>query len=357
MLPVKSSHKRSIFIAVALFSLWSLTGNVLAAASSSGLLIYSEPPSTYVESCEYVSVVSGPAYSMIIRPDGKRFQLGNNAQLTKIDYPTLNPALDTPAVANANIEKIQGAISRYAQFKTQLLAVQAKWQNALTVAKQFETRQAAVEAENEKKAAEQKKQEEAAAAKLKIEKEKQAALDAEKEAQLAKLKSSNTISPSPNQISELSGSTPSPKTENTSISISSAKSFEDLIKACAPCPVFKEVSSFEKGKFYQFPNVKISQAYRGAMLVYYTVYDTHSRSDGGLEQTKEERLCGWFIFPNETVLESVKMVEGADVSAVGQFSIFKVIDKETDMRSAEKQSIPVFVCPGLSISGKYYSTK
>ena len=125
--------KNALAVAFLTFAAHSL----LAATPPKGFLIYSEPPSTYADSCEYSSVNKGPLYSIVLRPDGKSLQFERNAILTFVDYPTQNPEQDTQDVAAAKLKSIQETMGRYPQFKVRLQAIQTKWENALTAAKQL----------------------------------------------------------------------------------------------------------------------------------------------------------------------------------------------------------------------------
>jgi hypothetical protein len=113
------------------------TACLLAASPPKGLLIYSEPPSTYAESCEFTTITSGPAYIIVVRPDGQKFQMNSNAVMNAVEYPPLNPQTDTQEKASLNLDKIHSLERRYPQFLQRLQAAEAKWTNALAFAKQM----------------------------------------------------------------------------------------------------------------------------------------------------------------------------------------------------------------------------
>jgi hypothetical protein len=110
----------------------------LLGVEAKGLVIYSEPPSTYAESCEYVFLdTAKPLYYTVVRTDGRRIQLNNNVIMTNVDYPPLNSEADIQALADNNLSKIRLLLTQYPQFKSRLRAAQSKWENALAVAQQM----------------------------------------------------------------------------------------------------------------------------------------------------------------------------------------------------------------------------
>jgi outer membrane biosynthesis protein TonB len=353
--------------------------SIFAASPPKGLLIYSEPPSTYAESCEFSAMSSGPAYTIVIRPDGQKFQMNSNAEINAVEYPSLNPQADTQEKASLNLDKIHSLERRFPQFNAQLQAAEAKWTNAMAFAKQMaanaakveaaEMKKAAIEAENKKReeekrkqeetklAAEKKKRDEETVAKLKIEQERLAAenkKEEEKKQKLADEAQKQTPQASQQILTSEPTATPLPQSSakveaQSAASTASAKSYNELVNACTPCPNFTQVNTYEKGKYYSFPLVKIAQATNESMLVYYTT-TTYRTGEG---TSKEEKLGGLLIFPNKTALESARMDKGAYVQAVGQFTGFK----DFDMVSGATERLPVFSCPGLSINGSYFKTE
>jgi len=126
-----------------------LAGQLSAAAEPRGFLIYTDPPSKYVEACEYILLDSGkPLYSAIVRADGQRIQLRTGGLWIAVGYPPQNPSADLVDLADGNVQKIQALIPRYPQFKEQLLTAQTKWQNALAVAKQNAINASTVQAQD-----------------------------------------------------------------------------------------------------------------------------------------------------------------------------------------------------------------
>ena len=114
---------------------------VHAHTAATGLLIYSEPPSTYIDSTEYVSISSNLGYSTIGQPDGTSIQIRNGGTQVIVAYPPATPGADFEPEANQNIQKIQKLIKQYPKLQKPLVAAQTKWQNALAFVKQLAIRQ------------------------------------------------------------------------------------------------------------------------------------------------------------------------------------------------------------------------
>jgi len=126
-----------------------LAGQILTAAEPRGFLIYTDPPSKYVEACEFILLDSGkPLYAAIVRADGQRIQLRTGGLWIVVGYPPQNPSPDLADLADDNLKKIQELIPRYPQFKERLVTAQAKWQNALAVAKQMAINASTVQAQD-----------------------------------------------------------------------------------------------------------------------------------------------------------------------------------------------------------------
>jgi hypothetical protein len=110
----------------------------LAAAEAQGFVLYSEPPSTYMEACEFASLETGkPLYSIITRPDGKRIQIDNGGKWIRVDYPPKSSKNNLKDLTLSTVNKIQALIQQYPQFKQQLDIAQTKWKNAVTLLPQL----------------------------------------------------------------------------------------------------------------------------------------------------------------------------------------------------------------------------
>ena len=56
---------------VCLVSLFFIAGYELLGAEAKGLLLYSEPPVSYMEACQYSSIVPGPARAPFVLQWGR----------------------------------------------------------------------------------------------------------------------------------------------------------------------------------------------------------------------------------------------------------------------------------------------
>lgn len=109
---------------------------VLFGQDANGLLIYSDPPSSYLETCEYRSLDAGkPVYSTVIKINGQKFQVKTGGTWIVVEYPPID-AQTIKSSAGAHVDEISRLISQYPQFRNQLIVAQTKWQNALAFANQ-----------------------------------------------------------------------------------------------------------------------------------------------------------------------------------------------------------------------------
>lgn len=115
-------------------ALWLATVVHGWSEQENGLLVYEEPPGTYVEVLRYTSITPGTAYAILISPSGGTRHCWNGGVLAQVDYPT--GGVD-PYDANQHIQQIRSLLTTYPQYKVQLQGALARWQNALSAAKQI----------------------------------------------------------------------------------------------------------------------------------------------------------------------------------------------------------------------------
>ena len=125
-----AGRKAASIVAIATVFMIVAAGN-LAALEPKGLLIYSVNPPTNFAICEYSLLSPNSASYTVLLPNGQSFTLAPTALVGVVEYPP-----DMKKAASQNQQAIQTLIQRVPQFKTQLLAVQTQWQNALASANQ-----------------------------------------------------------------------------------------------------------------------------------------------------------------------------------------------------------------------------
>jgi len=125
--------KNSTLLMLALI-LWLATVVHGWSEQENGLLVYEEPPGTYVEVLRYTSITPGTAYAILTSPSGGTRHCWNGGLLAQVDYPS--GGVD-PYDANQHIQQIQSLLTTYPQYKVQLQGALARWQNALSAAKQI----------------------------------------------------------------------------------------------------------------------------------------------------------------------------------------------------------------------------
>lgn len=112
-------------------------GRALAASPSRGLIIYSDIPSTYAETLEFVTVTNtNTIIATAVLPSGKKQELPRGGIIAIINYPPLKPTESLPQEADAALRSIQALRPKYPQFAAKLDAAQIKWNNGLEVYRQ-----------------------------------------------------------------------------------------------------------------------------------------------------------------------------------------------------------------------------
>ena len=128
--PRLTRHFTSRWIAYAgilLLGLSVFTGYLQAGPTAKGLLIYKDPTSAQMASCQYSSLVTGPAGTDVVRDDGVTFQLGPDTLVINVDYPSEDPRQRTRPLAAARVQQIQALMRTYPQFSAPLLVAQQQW--------------------------------------------------------------------------------------------------------------------------------------------------------------------------------------------------------------------------------------
>jgi hypothetical protein len=120
----------AVLIALALSSIISL-----AASVPLGFIIYTDPPSTYVNGAEFSSYANtNSAYSTITRTDGESEQVWNSGIIGIINYPEGQPSEADAAQALRYIQDLQRKCPQE-EFRAYFQAAYTRWQNALTFAR------------------------------------------------------------------------------------------------------------------------------------------------------------------------------------------------------------------------------
>ena len=91
-----------------LIGLIALIATSSVASEPRGLIVFTEPPSTYVQTLEFTSYVrSNVAYSTIVRTNGQREHVTNSGIMGIIDYPPAQISATDETQATAAIQQIQ----------------------------------------------------------------------------------------------------------------------------------------------------------------------------------------------------------------------------------------------------------
>jgi hypothetical protein len=94
------------------------------AADAKGLILYAEPPATYVEAFEFHAFSrESVRYSTVTRNDGSRRQINTGGIVAYIPYPPTEPPLD----AAQQLQQIAALLQKHPQHKLRLEAAAAKW--------------------------------------------------------------------------------------------------------------------------------------------------------------------------------------------------------------------------------------
>ena len=132
------------FIFIRLLTALAIMATTASAAQrpATGLLIYQNVPSTYVEAFEFVSVAKKNLFdSVVIRPTGQGFSCKTEGILAVVNYPPLFVSPENAVEALDNIKNIESLQQQYPKFKGQLQAVEVKWKIAMEAGKQMKVKE------------------------------------------------------------------------------------------------------------------------------------------------------------------------------------------------------------------------
>ena len=140
---MKHYSKSILFLFIVMEGIFSQY--LIAQNPATGLLLITEPPATYIEAVEFVSIKNGTMYLTITLPSGETRQNYNSGLILKVNYPPTDLSTDiSPSDAEANITFIRESIAKYPQHKAKLEAAISKWTNALELHKRIEKQSSTV---------------------------------------------------------------------------------------------------------------------------------------------------------------------------------------------------------------------
>ncbi|RYD85431.1 MAG: hypothetical protein EOP84_02515 [Verrucomicrobiaceae bacterium] len=134
--PLHRNLRRLITLAVVLLCVHLLSKPTAVAATETarGLVLYAEPPSTYVEAFEYSSLTrQSVRYTTLVRSTGQRAEIHTGGILATVPYPSGDA--DSAAKASEQLNQIQTLSRKYPQFRSKLDAAASKWKAAAAAAK------------------------------------------------------------------------------------------------------------------------------------------------------------------------------------------------------------------------------
>ena len=99
-----------------------------ADPAPAGLLLYAEPPSTYVELLRFRAIRPAPVITTAILTNGITRQVRNNAIIARLDYPD---GTENEEQAKAALTLTRQMATKYSQFNGSLAEVASRWENAL----------------------------------------------------------------------------------------------------------------------------------------------------------------------------------------------------------------------------------
>jgi hypothetical protein len=117
---------------VALLAILILPGEALGAGTERGLILYDQPPATYVVALEFVTIrTTSVAFVTVTLPDGRKQELPRSGIVAAIDYPPEIPAESFAKDAATATQNIRTLSAKYPQCAAKLNAALNKWTNAL----------------------------------------------------------------------------------------------------------------------------------------------------------------------------------------------------------------------------------
>jgi len=107
-------------------------GEVFGAGAVRGVVLYDEPPATYVVALEFVTIrTTSVAFVTVTLPDGRKQELPRSGVVAVIDYPPEIPGGSLAKDAATATRNIQALSSKYPQCAVKLNAALTKWTNAV----------------------------------------------------------------------------------------------------------------------------------------------------------------------------------------------------------------------------------
>jgi hypothetical protein len=124
--------KSLIIILIALLAILIPSREVLGAGAARGLVLYDQPPSTYVVPLEFFAIrTTSVAFVRVTLPDGRQQEIPRAGVVAVIDYPPDSPAASFPTETAAATQNIRALSAKYPQCATKLNKALTKWTNAL----------------------------------------------------------------------------------------------------------------------------------------------------------------------------------------------------------------------------------
>jgi hypothetical protein len=124
--------KSLIISLVALWAIFIPSGELLGAEAARGLVLYDEPPATYVLILEFVNIrTTSVAFVTATLPDGTKQELPRSGIVAVIDYPPDTPGGSFPTDAATATQNIRAFSAKYPQCAAKLNKALTKWTNAL----------------------------------------------------------------------------------------------------------------------------------------------------------------------------------------------------------------------------------
>jgi hypothetical protein len=130
---------------VALMAILILSGEVRGAGAARSLVLYDEPPATYVVALEFVTIrTTSVAFVTVTLPDGRKQELPRSGIVAIIEYPPDTPTGSFPNDATTTTQNIRALSAKYPQCAAKLNRALNKWTNALAFYQQKQKSASAV---------------------------------------------------------------------------------------------------------------------------------------------------------------------------------------------------------------------
>ena len=113
------------------FVLLTVPFSAFAELPAAGLLLFNEPPGTYVEIVEYSKIIAVINISKIITPKGESQPVYNSGVIARVDYPSRYTDAEIVKMGDLKIQEIKNLIVKYPQYKNKIQVALSKWEDAL----------------------------------------------------------------------------------------------------------------------------------------------------------------------------------------------------------------------------------